>query len=117
MLTAIGVACTSGFLVAWRIQVLRSRDRHETRSHFEQQIIVLQEHIQDLKTNIEGRITAIEHFNAGTVVVLEHMQEFRKEVKEQYEKLRRERSEDMGGIHRRLDTLHNVARGKSEDGD
>lgn len=106
LITAAG----SGYIVAWRLQVLRARDRHAVRSGFEQRMVVISEQITDYKENIEKRISAIEHFNAGTIVVLEHLKEFRDEVKDQYQKLIDQREQDMEGLHRRLDALHNTAR-------
>ena len=103
-------AAGSGYLVAWRLQVLRARDRHAVRSGFEQRMMVISEQISDYKDNMDKRISAIEHYNAGTIVVLEHLKEFRDEVKDQYARLVQQREDDMEGLHRRLDALHNTAR-------
>lgn len=110
IITVLTTAATIGFLTAWRLQVLRARDRHAVRSGFEQRMIVISEQITEYKENMEKRISAIEHFNAGTIVVLEHLKEFREEVKRQYQQLVDQREQDMEGLHRRLDALHNTAR-------
>lgn len=110
VLSVMGMALGAGFLAAWRIQILRSRDRHDVVTKFEQKMVVVAEQILEYKTNMEKRISAIEHFNAGTIVVLEHLKEFREEVKDQYQKLVEQREQDMEGLHRRLDALHNTAR-------
>lgn len=110
ILTVIGAASVAGFLIAWRIQLLRSRDRHDVRAGYEQQIALLQDTIESTRSGLENRINAIELSNAGTFVILKHMEDFQKEVKLQYEQLRKERREDMERIHRRLDAVHNAAR-------
>lgn len=115
MFTIISFTAIAGFLTAWRIQIMRSRDRHDTRSSFEQRTVLLDQEIEAIKTAFEVRVSAIERFNAGAIVVLENMKQFRAEVDRQFDRLRRERSHDMSGIHRRLDALYNVARGVSVD--
>lgn len=101
---------TVGFLGAWRLL----RYMNEERKDFEVQIAAkraaFEARVETLENRIEKRFTAIEVFNAGTMVVLEHMKEFRDEVKEQYQALAAQRSQDIAGINRRLDALHNAAR-------
>lgn len=107
LIVTISVA---SFIVAWRIQVYLSKERHETRTSFNQRTEGLDDKMDLLVDGIEKRLNSIEVFNAGTLVVLEHLKEFRDEVKRQYNELRQERKDDMQGLHRRLDALHNTAR-------
>jgi hypothetical protein len=100
----------ASFIIAWRIQVHLSKERHDMRTSFDQRTHGLDEKIDLTVDSIEKRLTSIEVFNAGTLVVLEHLKEFRDEVKKQYNELRTERKDDMQGLHRRLDALHNTAR-------
>lgn len=99
IVTVVSVAMSIGFLAAWRIQVLRTRDQ-----------LTSVEQITAIKAAFETRLASIEVFNAGTMVVLEHMKEFREEIKMQFVNLREERKSDMEGIHRRLDFMHNAER-------
>lgn len=95
----LAIVAVAAFLAAWRIQSLRSLDQ-----------VRATEQITAIKSAFETRIASIEIFNAGTMVVLEHMKEFREDIKAQFDTLNSQRSEDMAGIHRRLDALHNSAR-------
>lgn len=96
IIVAVGIAA---FIASWRIQV-----------HFTSERTVAQTRVDLIFTALESRIRAIENFNAGTQIVLEHVEDFRREVQSQYERLRNERREDMEGIHRRLDAVHNLSR-------
>lgn len=110
IVTLIVTISVASFIVAWRIQVYLSKERHETRTSFNQRTEGLDDKMDLLIDGIEKRLNSIEVFNAGTLVVLEHLKEFRDEVKRQYNELRQERKDDMQGLHRRLDALHNTAR-------
>jgi Na+(H+)/acetate symporter ActP len=110
IVTLIVTISVASFIVAWRIQVHLAKERHATRTAFDQRTQGLDDKVDLLMGGIEKRLNAIEVFNAGTLVVLEHLKEFRDEVKKQYDELRIERKEDMQGLHRRLDALHNTAR-------
>lgn len=96
---------TGSFLIAWRIQSHLKEERHATKTSFEQRTQSLDDKIDLIVNAFEKRLSSIEIFNAGTLVVLEHLKEFRDEVKKQYEELKKERKDDMHGLHRRLDAL------------
>ena len=100
----------AGFLAAWRMQTLRSKDRYETRQHFEARMTVISDAFISNVDALKARIATIENFNAGTMVVLKHLDEFRIEVKQQYEKLVEQREEDMAELHKRLHAIHNLGR-------
>lgn len=99
-LTIIILATTgAGYMVAWRINILRSKDRQAIVEQLNARFDVM-----------NARVTAVEHFNIGTTIVLENMKEFREEVKQEFDRLVEQRQADMEGLHRRLDALHNSAR-------
>src|SRR5262245_57857495 len=99
------------FLLAWRIQEVRSKDRHEHRSVFEQNVASLKDYVDIVKaglekqaeareTELQRRLHSLEMANAGTLVVLKHMEDFRAEVSRKFDEMTRKRSEDMANIHR-----------------
>lgn len=98
------------FVLAWRTQELRAKERHDQRTAFQQEIVSVHELIKMVQRDLDSRLRAIEMSNAGALVVLEHMKEFRSEIVKRFETLERQRHSDMELLHRRLDAVHNAAR-------
>lgn len=105
-----GSVAMSGFLLAWRVQEIRAKERHDTRSLFQQEIVSIHEKIDLIQDSYDVRMKALEASNVGTIVTLEHIEKFQNEVNRRFNDLDTKRQEDMQRIHLRLDAVHNAAR-------
>jgi hypothetical protein len=115
IVTLITATAAFGFAAAWKIAALRladaelrSKDRHDLRAVFEQQVKSLDDTMETKFATLDLRVKTIEDFRAGTIVILEHMKEFRDEVDAKFDKLIEKRDADMRGLTVRLDNIFNA---------
>lgn len=95
IVSMVGGAGLFGFVVAWRISIIRSADKRVIDAEL---------------AAIDQRVRLIENQNASTLVILEHMKEFRDDVSTRIDQLLAERRHDMASIQGQLNAIANFER-------
>lgn len=104
ILSSVGGFC---FLLAWKIAELRAKERHDTRSAFEQKLTSLDDKLDTQLDTLTLRLKVVEDFRSHTLAVLESVKEFRTDMDRKLDRLMERREHDMAAIHLRLTALFN----------